>query len=88
MASQRAVFSASAARIDTAHTPAATTASWKRAIFSAQKSTSGGSSDTEANALTVIACPALVVTTTMPPVNWPAACRKAAGSASLTWPAP
>jgi hypothetical protein len=56
----------------------ASTASWKRAIFSAQNSTSGGSSETDANALTVIAWPALVVTTTMPPGNWPAARRKAA----------
>ncbi len=61
--------------MDTAHDPAAMTASWKRAIFSAQNSTSGGSSDTEVNALTVIACPALVVTTTMPPGNWPTARR-------------
>jgi len=38
-----------------AHDPTARTESWKRAIFSAQNSTSGGSSDTEVNALTVIA---------------------------------
>ena len=88
MASQRADFSASSARMDTAHDPAAMTASWKRAIFSAQNSTSGGSSDTDANALTVMAWPAAVVMTTMPPANWPAACRKAAESTSLTWPAP
>jgi hypothetical protein len=74
--------------MDTAHDPAAMTASWKRAIFSAQNSTSGGSSDTEVNALTVIAWPAPVVTTTMPPGNWPAAWRKAAGSTSLTSAAP
>jgi hypothetical protein len=78
VASQVAVFSASSARMDTAQAPAASTASWKRAIFSAQNSTSGGSSETDANALTVIAWPALVVTTTMPPGNWPAARRKAA----------
>jgi len=42
-------------------------------IFSAQNSTSGGSSDTDVNALIVIAWPALVVTTTMPPANWPVA---------------
>ena len=83
-ASQRAVFSASSARMDTPQDPAARTASWKRAIFSAQNSTRGGSSDTDVNALTVIAWPALVVTTTMPPGNWPAARRKAAWSTSLT----
>jgi len=88
VASQRAVFSVSSARMDTAHDPAAITASWKRAIFSAQNSTSGGSSETDANALTVMAWPAAVVTTTMPPGNWPTACRKEAGSTSLTWPAP
>jgi hypothetical protein len=70
VASQRAVFSASSARMDTAHDPAASTASWKRAIFSAQNSTSGGSSDTDMKALTVIAWPALVVTTMMPSANW------------------
>ena len=84
MASQRAVFSASSARIDAPQDPAARTASWNRAIFSAQNSTSGGSSDTDANALTVIAWPALVVTTTMPPGNWPVARRKSAWSTSLT----
>src|SRR5262249_23680031 len=84
VASQFAVFSASSARMDTAQAPAASTASWKRAIFSAQNSTSGGSSETEANALTVMAWPALVVTTTMPPGNWPAACREAACSTALT----
>jgi hypothetical protein len=78
LASQRAVFSASSARIDTAQDPAARTASWKRATFSAQNSTRGGSSDTEENALTVIAWPLPVVTTTMPLANWPTACRKAA----------
>ena len=78
MASQRAVFSPSSARMDTAQAPDSSTASWNRAIFSAQNSTSGGSSETDANALTVIAWPALVVTTTMPPGNWPAARRKAA----------
>src|SRR4249920_3991741 len=70
--------------MDAPQDPASRTASWKRAIFSAQNSTSGGSSDTDANALTVIAWPALVVTTTMPPANWPAARRKAAWSTSLT----
>jgi hypothetical protein len=61
--------------MDTAHDPAARTASWKGAIFSAQNSTSGGSSDTDMNVLTVMAWPALVVTTTMPPANWPVARR-------------
>ena len=75
MASQRAVFSASSARMDTAQDPAARTASWKRAIFSAQNSTSGGSRETDANALTVMAWPESVVTTTMPLANWPAARR-------------
>ena len=70
--------------MDTAQAPAARTASWNRATFSAQNSTSGGSSDTDANALTVIAWPSLVVTTTMPPGNWPVARRKAAWSTSLT----
>jgi hypothetical protein len=79
VASQRAVFSASSARIDTAQPASASTASWKRAIFSAQNSTSGGSSETEANALTVMAWPAPVVTTTMPLANWPAARRNEAG---------
>ena len=55
VASQRAVFSASSSSTDTAQVPAASTASWKRAIFSAQNSTSSGSSDTEVKALTVIA---------------------------------
>jgi hypothetical protein len=88
VASQRAVFSPSSARMDTPQAPAARTASWKRAIFSAQNSTSGGSSDTDANALTVIAWPPLVVTTTMPPGNWPVARRKAAWSTWLTSAAP
>ena len=82
MASQRAVFSASSCKIDTAHQPAATTASWNLAIFSAQNSTSGGSSETEVNALTVMACPLRVVTTTMPLANWPAARRNEAASTS------
>ena len=55
MASQRAVFSSSSARMDTAQEPSARTASWNRAIFSAQNKTSGGSSETEVNALTVMA---------------------------------
>jgi len=75
VASQRAVFSSSSARMDTAQEPAARTASWNRAIFSAQNSTSGGSSETEANALTVMAWVPRVVTTTMPLANWPAASR-------------
>ena len=78
MASQRAVFSSSSARTDTAQDPSARTASWKRAIFSAQNSTSGGSSETEVNALTVMAWPSGVVTTTIPLANWPAARRNAA----------
>jgi hypothetical protein len=41
--------------MDTAQDSSASTASWNRAIFSAQNSTSGGSSDTEVNALTVMA---------------------------------
>ncbi len=88
VASQRAVFSASSARMDTPHEPAAMTASWNRAIFSAQNSTSGGSSDTDVNALTVMAWPAPVVTTTMPPGNWPVAWRNESWSTSLTWAAP
>ena len=72
--------------MDTAHDPASRTASWNLAIFSAQNSTSGGSSETDANALTVMAWPVAVVTTTMPLANWPAARRNAAGSTSLTWP--
>jgi hypothetical protein len=84
MASQRAVFSASSARMDTAHEPASRTASWKRAIFSAQNSTSGGSSDTDVNAVTVMAWPAAVVRTTMPLANWPVARRKEAWSTSFT----
>jgi hypothetical protein len=69
VASQRAVFSSSSARIDTAHEPSARTASWNRAIFSAQNKTSGGSSETEVNALTVMAWPPRVVTTTIPLAN-------------------
>jgi hypothetical protein len=88
VASQRAVFSSSSARMDTAQDPSASTASWKRAIFSAQNSTSGGSSETEVNALTVMAWPALVLTTTMPLANWPAACRNEAGVISLIEAAP
>jgi hypothetical protein len=80
MASQRAVFSASSGRMDTAHQPAVTTASWNLAIFSAQNSTSGGVSETEVNALTVMAWPLRVVTTTMPLANWPAARRNEAAS--------
>jgi hypothetical protein len=75
VASQRAVFSSSSARIDTAQDSSARTASWNRAIFSAQNSTSGGSSETEVKALTVMAWPTPVVTTTMPLANWPAARR-------------
>ena len=52
---QRAVFSASSVSTDTAQVPVASTASWNRAIFSAQNSTRSGSSDTEAKAVTVIA---------------------------------
>jgi hypothetical protein len=73
--------------MDTAHDSASRTASWKRAIFSAQNSTSGGSSDTDVNALTVMAWPAAVVTTTMPLANWPVARRKEPWSTSLTWAA-
>jgi hypothetical protein len=75
VASQRAVFSSSSARIDTAQDPSARTASWKRAIFSAQNRTRGGSRETEAKALTVMAWPTPVVTTTIPLGNWPAARR-------------
>jgi hypothetical protein len=78
VASQRAVFSSSSARIDTAQEPSASTASWNRAIFSAQNRTSGGSSETEVNALTVMAWPPRVVTTTIPLANWPAARRNEA----------
>ena len=93
MASQRAVFSASSPRMETAHQPAATTASWNLAIFSAQNSTSGGASETEVNALTVMAWPERVVTTTIPLANCPAARRNeaastSAGPASLTSGAP
>src|SRR5580658_11204744 len=80
MASQRAVFSAASLRMDTAHQPAVITASWNLATFSAQNSTSGGSSETEVNALTVIAWPVRVATTTMPLANWPAARRNEPGS--------
>ena len=83
VASQRAVFSSSSARMDTAQAPSARTESWNLAIFSAQNNTSGGSSDTEANALTVMACPPGVVTTTIPLANWPAARRKEAWPASV-----
>jgi hypothetical protein len=55
VASQRAVFSASSVSTETAQVPVASTASWNRAIFSAQKSTRSGSSDTEVKAVTVIA---------------------------------
>ena len=48
-------FSASSVSTDTAQVPVASTASWNRAIFSAQNSTRSGSSDTEAKAVTVIA---------------------------------
>jgi len=82
VASQRAVFSASSCTMDTAHQPAAMTASWNLAIFSAQNSTSGGASDTEVNALTVMAWPVPVVTTTIPLANWPAARRNEAASTS------
>ena len=41
--------------IDTDQNPAARTVSWKRAIFSAQNRTSSGASETELNALTVMA---------------------------------
>ncbi len=70
--------------MDTAHQPAVTTASWNLAIFSAQNSTSGGASETEVNALTVMAWPAGVVTTTMPLANWPAARRNEAASTSTS----
>jgi len=69
--------------MDTAQAPSARTESWNLAIFSAQNNTSGGSSDTEANALTVMACPPGVVTTTIPLANWPAARRKEAWPASV-----
>src|SRR5580700_7910525 len=85
MASQRAVFSASSLRMDTAHQPAVITASWNLATFSAQNSTSGGSSETEVNALTVIACPVRVATTTMPLANWPAARRVDASWVDTGW---
>ena len=86
VASQRAIFSESSSSTETAHVPAASTASWNRAIFSAQNSTSGGSRDTEANAVTVIAWsmpPARVVTTMMPLANWPATRRKSAPSTAV-----
>jgi hypothetical protein len=85
VASQRDSFSASSSSTLTAHLPAASTASWNRAIFSAQNSTSSGSSDTEVNALTVMLCgtPSRVAETTrMPVANCPAARRKSAGSTS------
>jgi hypothetical protein len=64
--------------MDTAQEPSARTASWNRAIFSAQNSTSGGSSETEVNALTVMAWPSGVVITTIPLANCPAAARNEA----------
>ena len=64
--------------MDTAQAPSASTASWNRAIFSAQNSTSGGSSETDVNALTVMAWPLWVVTTTIPLANCPAAARNEA----------
>src|SRR5579875_2516085 len=51
VASHRATFSESSPSTDTAQVPASRTASWNRATFSAQNSTSTGSSDTEVNAL-------------------------------------
>ena len=86
VASQRAVFSPSSASTDNAHTPAASTASWKRAIFSAQNSTRCGSSETEANAVTVMtwSTPSTCVDTTMMPLaNWPATRRKSAPSTAV-----
>jgi hypothetical protein len=53
----------------------ASTSSRKGLVFAAQNSTSGGSSETDANALTAAAWPPLVVTTTMPLANWLAASR-------------
>jgi hypothetical protein len=85
--SQREIFSESSSSTLTAQLPAASTASWKRAIFSAQNSTSSGSSDTEVNALTVMMCgtPSRAAdTTTIPAGNRPAASRNAAGSTPLT----
>src|SRR5262249_60206394 len=85
------VFSASSSRIDTDQVPAVSTASWNRAIFSAQNSTSSGSSDTEVNADTVITCgvpSTQVPTTTMPVGRRPAALRNAAGATPVTGPAP
>src|SRR5215510_11093517 len=87
VASQVAVFSASSPSTDIAQVPAASTASWNRAIFSAHIKISSGSRDTAVNAVAVIAwlTPSrLVVATTMPLANLPEARRKAAGSTPLT----
>jgi hypothetical protein len=55
VASHRAVGSAVDGKIETPHSPAAVTASWNRASRSTLTSTNRGSSDTDANALAVIA---------------------------------
>jgi hypothetical protein len=68
-ASQRAVFSPSSARIETAHCPAASTAAHSGSAGPAQNRTSGGSSETDVNVLTAAARPALVVTITTPLAN-------------------
>ncbi len=71
VASQRAVFSAFSSSTETDQIPASRTVSWKRAIFSAQNSTSTGSRDTALNALTVMAwsTPSRRVPTTRMPVG-------------------